>query len=261
MILLSKAKLKYILSLKTSKIRQKYGVFIVEGEKMAQEVLTHKGIEIELICGLESWILSNESLTHSFYEKTIVVSDSELKQISNLTTPNKVFIVAKIPTPPDLLKKQDKSDDALLQKSFSFFLDGIQDPGNMGTIMRIADWFSIPYIFCSKLCVDVWQPKVVQASMGAFLRVQALEIDFSDLKNSFPDLPVFAAILRGDNIFENNNFPKNGIIVIGNEGSGISEDIIAQADYKITIPGGGGAESLNAAISTGIIAATLIHKK
>lgn len=250
-MLLSKAKLKYILTLKTSKIRQKYGVFIVEGEKMAQEVLTHKGIEIELICGLESWIQQHSIILNRFPNNAITVTEFELKQISNLTTPNKVFIVAKIPPP--------QYDEALIQKSFSIYLDGIQDPGNMGTILRIADWFSMPYVFCSKTCVDIWQSKVVQASMGAFLRVQAIEVDFFDLKKRFPDLPSFAAILRGDNIFEKTDFPKHGIIVIGNEGSGISEDIIAQADYKITIPGGGGAESLNAAVSTGIIAATLIN--
>lgn len=250
-MLLSKAKLKYILTLKTSKIRQKYGVFIVEGEKMAQEVLTHKSIEIELICGLESWIQQHSIILNRFPNNTITVTDSELKQISNLTTPNKVFIVAKIPPP--------QYDEVLIQKSFSIYLDGIQDPGNMGTILRIADWFSMPYVFCSKTSVDIWQSKVVQASMGAFLRVQAIEVDFFDLKQRYPDLPSFAAILRGDNIFEKNDFPKHGIIVIGNEGSGISEDIIAQADYKITIPGGGGAESLNAAVSTGIIAATLIN--
>ena len=252
-MLLSKAKLKYIASLKTTKIRQKYGVFIVEGEKIAQEVLIHKSIEIETICALETWIQRNEFILEPFFNKIITVSEAELKQISNLTTPNKVLIIAKIPPP--------QYDDDLIQNTFSFYLDGIQDPGNMGTIIRIADWFSIPYIFCSKTCVDMWQPKVVQASMGAFLRVQVIEMDFFDLKNRFPNLPTFAAILRGDNIFENNKFPKQGIVIIGNEGSGISENIIAQADFKITIPGGGGAESLNAAVSTGIIAATLIHKK
>jgi RNA methyltransferase, TrmH family len=250
-MLLSKAKLKYLLTLKTSKIRQKYGVFIVEGEKMAQEVLMHEGIEIEMICALESWIQTHEFMLQPFSNQTITLTESELRQVSNLTTPNKVFIIARIPTP--------QYDDILIQKSFSIYLDGIQDPGNMGTIMRIADWFSISYIFCSKTCVDIWQPKVVQSSMGAFLRVQGIEADFLDLKNRFPDLPVFAAILRGDNIFEKNNFPKKGIIVIGNEGSGISEAIIAAADFKITIPGGGGAESLNAAVSMGIIAAALIH--
>ncbi len=250
-MVLSKVKHKYIVSLKTAKMRQKYGVFIVEGDKMAQEVLAHKSIEIETICALETWIQNYEFTLRPFFNKIITVTETELKHISNLTTPNKVLIIAKIPTP--------QYDNVLIQKSFSLYLDGIQDPGNMGTIMRIADWFSIPYIFCSTTCVDTWQPKVVQSSMGAFLRVQAFEMDFFDLKKHFPNLPTFAAILRGDNIFEKNTFPKHGIIVIGNEGRGISDNIIAQADYKITIPGGGGAESLNAAVSTGIIAATLIH--
>ena len=251
-MLLSKAKLKYIVSLKATKIRQKYGVFIVEGDKMVQEVLTLKSIEIEWICSLETWIEDNNSLLRPFFDKIITVSEAELKQLSNLTTPNKVLIIAKIPTP--------QYQTTVVQKSFSLYLDGIQDPGNMGTILRIADWFSIPYVFCSKTCVDVWQPKVVQASMGAFARVQAIEMDFFDLKNKMPDVPIFAAILRGANIFEKNDLPQKGIIVIGNEGHGISKDIIAASDFKITIPGGGGAESLNAAVSTGIIVATLIYK-
>ncbi|MBL7816195.1 MAG: RNA methyltransferase [Saprospiraceae bacterium] len=250
---LSKAKLKYLLSLKTNKIRQKYGVFVVEGDKMAQEVLTHKGIQIDVICGLESWIQQYHFLLKPNLHTVITVSEAELKQISNLTTPNKVLIVAHV-IPPQY-------DEALIQHSFSLYLDGIQDPGNMGTILRIADWFSMPYVFCAKTCVDVWQPKVVQASMGAFLRVKTLTVDFADLVARFPHLPTFAAVLRGQNIFEMQGFPPKGLIIIGNEGNGISEAVIEQAQYKITIPGGGGAESLNAAVSTGIIAATLTQRR
>ena len=141
---------------------------------------------------------------------------------------------------------------------FSFYLDGIQDPGNMGTIMRIADWFSIPYIFCSETSVDIWNPKVVQSSMGAFLRVKAFEVNFQDIKTHFPNLPIFATILRGDNIFKM-DAPSKGIIVIGNEGSGISDTILNQTDFKISIPGGGGAESLNAGVATGIVCAVLCN--
>lgn len=250
--MLSKAKLKYVESLRLKKQRQRHNAFIIEGEKMAVEVLTSKNIEIESIFALESWVAVNELLVRPHLSKIITVSETELKQLSNLSTPNKIVIVAQIPT-------LRYNDDAAIKNSFSLYLDGIQDPGNLGTILRIADWFSISYVFCSLETVDVWNPKVVQSSMGAFLRVRSLELPFSELKTRFPDLPVFATVLRGDDLF-NPNFPQRGIIVIGNEGNGISEEIIALADYKITIHGGGGAESLNAAVSTGIVVATLTRK-
>jgi RNA methyltransferase, TrmH family len=251
---LSKAKNKHLQALKLKKFREELGLFTVEGEKIAAELLSSKSIEIDEIFAVESWINANRNALWAHQTKVVDVSEAELKLISNLTTPNKVLIVAKKGTP------QYNAD--LIQKSFSFYLDGIQDPGNLGTILRIADWFSIPYVFCSPKTVELWNPKVIQASMGAFLRVQSLEIDFPELKYQFPELPVFAAILKGDNVFETvikPDFPRRGIVIIGNEGSGISENLIEKADFKITIPGGGGAESLNAAVSTGILAAVLTN--
>ena len=250
----SKAKNKHLQALKLKKFREELGLFTVEGEKIAAELLLSKSTEIEEIFALESWITENQRALWPHQTKIVAVSESELKQISNLTTPNKVLIVARKPTP--------QYDDVLLQKSFSFYLDGIQDPGNLGTILRIADWFSIPYVFCSPTTVDAFNPKVIQASMGAFLRVRTFEVDFDSLKKRYPKLPVFAAILRGHNIFETvaqKDFPRRGIVIIGNEGKGISDELIEQADFKITIPGGGGAESLNAAVSTGILAAVLTN--
>ncbi len=227
-----------------------YGNFIVEGEKMALELLQDKNIDIEEILALETWVSDNHGILKPFFNKIITITEAELKHISNLTTPNNVFIVAKKPIV--------KLDNNLINHHFSLFLDGIQDPGNMGTIIRIADWFSIPYIFCSENCVDIWNPKVVQASMGAFLRVNMIEMSFDKLKKHYPDLPVFATILRGGNIFDK-DYPHQGIIVIGNEGSGVSDDIVRVSDYHITIPGGGGAESLNVGVATGIVCAVLIN--
>ena len=227
-----------------------YANFIVEGEKMAVELLNDQNIDVEMILALENWISDNSKILKPYSNKIITLTESELKQISNLTTPNKVFIVAKQP--------KIVLDEALINNNFSLYLDGIQDPGNMGTIMRIADWFSIPYILCSETSVDMWNPKVVQASMGAFLRVKTIEIDFKDIKQRFPKLPVFATILRGGNIFKK-SFPRRGIIVIGNEGNGVSENIIQQSDFPITIPGGGSAESLNVGVATGIVCAVLIN--
>ena len=251
---LSKAKNKHLQALKLKKFREEFGLFTVEGEKMAAELLMSKSTEIEEIFALESWIAANQAVLWAHQTKIIAVSEVELKQISNLTTPNKVLVVAR--------KSPPQYNDDLIQKSFCFYLDGIQDPGNLGTILRIADWFSIPYVFCSPTTVELYNPKVIQSSMGAFLRVRSMELDFDSLKNRYPKLPVFAAILRGHNIFETvaeKDFPRRGIVIIGNEGNGISDDLIEKADFKITIPGGGGAESLNAAVSTGIIAAILTN--
>jgi RNA methyltransferase, TrmH family len=250
--MLSKQKVKYLQSLKSTKFRQKYGNFVVEGDKIAQETLNSKNFQIEHIIALETWIEAHSMLLKPHFNKILTATEADLKTISSLTTPNKVIVVAK-QVPPQY-------DDILISQSFSLYLDGIQDPGNMGTIMRIADWFSIPYIFCSSSCVDIWNAKVLQASMGAFLRVKVIEVDFDTLKKRYPNLPIFASILRGANIFEQ-KFPKQGIIVIGNEGSGISENIIQQADHNITIPSdGNGAESLNAAVATGIIVSVLRYR-
>jgi RNA methyltransferase, TrmH family len=251
---LSKAKNKHLQALKLKKFREDLGLFTVEGEKMVAEILSSKSTEIEEIFALDSWIAANEKALWAHQTKIVAVSEAELKLISNLITPNKVLVVAKKTTLP--------YNNEIIGKSFCFYLDGIQDPGNLGTILRIADWFSIPYVFCSPNTVELWNPKVIQASMGAFLRVRSSEITFEELTNRFPELPIFAAILMGDNVFETvikPDFPRRGIVIIGNEGQGISAELIEKAQFKITIPGGGGAESLNAAVSTGIIAAVLTN--
>lgn len=246
--MLSKQKIKYIQSLSIKKMRQKYGTFIIEGDKMARELLHDKSMEIEHIFALETWIDTNKEALKPYFNKTLTVTTQELKEISNLTTPNKVLIIAKIPPPQ--LKAQ------IIENNLTIYLDGIQDPGNMGTILRIADWFSIPYVLCSGTCVDVFSPKVIQACMGAIYRVKTTEISFNAFQNSFPNLPVLVTQLRGENIFKT-TLPDKAILVIGNEGNGVSADIVSKAQFMISIPGGGGAESLNAAVATGIICAAL----
>jgi RNA methyltransferase, TrmH family len=248
---LSKNKIKYIQSLKLKKFRDEHEVFVVEGEKMALELISHKSIEIEQIIAIETWIQAHQNALKSHFNKILTATEADLKQISNLSTPNKVFIIAK-KSLPEYLEKITKNN-------FTLYLDGIQDPGNMGTILRIADWFSIPNIFCSHETVEVWNPKVIQSSMGAFLRVHTQEVNFRNLKNFLPDVPVFATVINGQNIFDLKKEKEltNGIIVIGNEGKGVSEEVLKLSDYKISIPGGGGAESLNAAVATGIVCAIL----
>ena len=150
--------------------------------------------------------------------------------------------------------------DQPTKSNFVLYLDGIQDPGNMGTIWRIADWFCISSLYCSDTCVDVWNPKVIQSCMGAFLRVPTCEINFADLQKELPSYRIYGAVLDGNNIFEIKNDLQNGIIVIGNEGNGISQEILKEIQYKISIPKSGKAESLNAAVATGIICAVLMNR-
>ena len=134
-------------------------------------------------------------------------------------------------------------------------MDGIQDPGNMGSIIRISDWFGIKNIVCSPDCVDVYNPKVIQAAMGSHLRVDFFEESLSDYLQMIK-IPSFAAVLDGKTVYEMKRMDK-AVLLIGNEGKGISEQLISMATHKVTIPSSGGAESLNAAISTGILCALL----
>ncbi len=261
-MMLSKPKIKFIQSLHQKKFRQMYGNFIVEGDKIVRELLMQRKMGIEAIYALETWVVANATLLKPHFSKILTVSEAELKQISALTTPNQVLAVAKKPSDFEV-KKDDlfsENQQKLIAQNISLYLDAIQDPGNMGTILRIADWFSIPYVFCSPDCVEVWSPKVVQASMGACLRVDTYAIDFFDLKKLTPSVSVMVAALKGQNIFTE-NVPKKGIVVIGNEGNGVRPEIFESADFLINIPGGGGSESLNAAVATGIICAQLIHRK
>jgi TrmH family RNA methyltransferase len=142
------------------------------------------------------------------------------------------------------------------QQEWCLALDDVQDPGNMGTIIRIADWFGIKHIACSPGCVDVYNPKVVQSAMGSHLRVQVHETELGDFIKGL-GLPVFAATLHGENVYQLPK-PGYGILLLGNESKGVSEELINIATRKVTIPGKGGAESLNVAVSAGILCALLV---
>ena len=246
--MLSKNIIKYVRSLKFKKFRQKYNNFVVEGDKIAQEMLHFKNIEIENIFALNSWIETNDRLLKFHKDKLISVTEKELNKISLLQTPNNVLIVAK--------RFSDNFDVEEVSNGLSLYLDGIQDPGNMGTIIRIADWFGIKTVFCAPNNVTLYNAKVLQATMGAFMRVKVVDLPFSVLSTKFPDLPVYGTVLGGDNIFKL-KLDQKAIIVVGSEGQGISQEVMDQLDYKIMIPSSSkdGAESLNAAVATGIVCA------
>jgi TrmH family RNA methyltransferase len=175
-----------------------------------------------------------------------IVKESELATLSSLQTPNNVLLV--VPAP-------EKKTVPVLNEWY-IALDDLQDPGNMGTIIRIADWFGIRNIVCSPGCVDVYNPKVVQSAMGGHLRVDIYEADLIDFLSA-NTLPKIAATLGGSNVYEMERLDA-GVLIIGNESKGISGKVAAMATKQVTIPRKGGAESLNAGVSAGILCALLL---
>lgn len=246
---ISKNKAKYIRSLRQKKFRQKYNKFIAEGDKLALEILQSPRTKIELLLATPQWLDKYAPLLKKVQE-ILSVSETELKTLSALHTPNQVLLVADIPT--------NVIDTAVVQNDWSLYLSTIQDPGNMGTILRIADWFGVQHIFCSNDTVDVYNSKVVQSTMGAFLRTQIIEMRFEDFQTQFPDVPSFGAVLNGTSVYAN-PLPQNGILVMGNESKGLAKDLQLQLHHRITIPAhrASGMESLNVGVATGIICAEI----
>lgn len=251
--MISKAKLQFLRSLHLSKFRQGLGKFLIEGEKMALEGLRQATINIDELFALEPWLAQYQPLLLRSKVKCHPVNDEELKKISLLNTPNQVLMVAQKPA--------DAADAEVLKNDLSIFLDGIQDPGNAGTILRIADWFGIRQVIFSPDSVEPFHPKVVQASMGAIYRVHLVEAELSFVMKLAPGLDVIGAALDGENLFEMIPVSK-GILVIGNEARGLSEKVQSCISRKVFIPRhpAGGAESLNAAVAAGIICAVLRNR-
>ncbi len=245
--MLSKSQNKYIRSLALQKHRDEERVYLAEGTKISEEWL-QSGEQVKIIVATEQWLLAHRQLTERHPEADIYpVTEDELVALSLLPAPNQVMLVVRRPA-YELPETVDE---------WCIALDKLQDPGNMGTIIRIADWFGIRYIFSSMDSVDAYNPKVVQAAMGGHLRVQVVKTDLPVFLSSV-SLPVIAATLGGTNIYEVTP-PAAGVLVIGNESKGISESLQAIATQKIMIPRIGGAESLNAGVSAGIICAFMLR--
>ncbi|MCB0700328.1 MAG: RNA methyltransferase [Chitinophagales bacterium] len=219
-------------------------MFIAEGDKIAKEWLMSDW-NIKMIVATADWVEQNHQLVTKHNAELFTVPDHELKNVSTLQTPNKVLLVVS-------MAKQTSEVGA---GDWSIALEHIQDPGNMGTIIRIADWFGIKHIIASEDCVEFFNPKVVQAAMGGHIRVSLHEAKLKELISK-TEQPVYAAALDGDDIYSLTDV-KPGIILIGNESKGLSQDLLDTASQKVTIPRKGGAESLNAAVATGILAALL----
>lgn len=243
---LSINQLKYLKSLHLRKFRQKYHNFIVEGTKIAEEVLSGQTLGVEGIFAVPEWVETNSALWKDRENILTVISAEELKKVSLLSSPNQVLLVVKEPSVT--------FDKIHVSQNLSLYLEDLRDPGNFGTILRIADWFGIPWVFCSPESVEIYNPKVIQASMGAFLRIKCLSMEFSELCRELPEVPVYGTVLDGAPVFHA-DLSGRAIIVIGNESRGISDNLQPFLSHRISIPRGsaGGAESLNAAVATGII--------
>lgn len=242
--MIAKSKLKYIQSLDHKKFRDEAGVFLVEGPKMVAEILQDKLLTVTGLYALQDWISANEQLVQQMpgSVEIIAVDEISLAKISQLTTPNKVVAVVR---QQPLLSTVDTSQLALV-------LDTIQDPGNLGTIIRIADWFGIGQLVCSHESADRYNPKVVQSTMGSIARVGFYYTDLPGFLTANTGTHIYAAALDGIPV-QNLGKLSTGLLVIGNESKGISREVMELVNVRVTIPRIGMAESLNAAVATGII--------
>ena len=240
---ITKSQVKYIQSLGHKKFRDQEAVFIVEGPKMVGELLHSPNMRCVQIYATKDW--SGGPLPDSVLTE---VSASELGRISSLSTPNQVLAIFGKPSFPP----------PVFNNTISLVLDGIQDPGNLGTIVRLADWFGISRVICSRDSADVFNAKAVQSTMGSIGRVPVVYEEPGDLIREHPGLPVYAAVLEGKNLYEMGRI-REGWIVVGNESKGIRPGLLERATEYITIPRIGLAESLNAAVATGIILSHLVQ--
>ena len=230
--MVTKNQIKRIISLQQKKYRKESGLFFVEGKKVIQELLDSKFTLEELFV--------TEPIFENIPQQTFI-SESDLKKISALTNPNNCLAVFRIPEP----KK-------IIEKGIILALDKIRDPGNLGTIIRLCDWFGIQNLVCSEDTVDLYNPKVLQATMGSITRVNVSYVDLNEFLSQ-TQLPIFGTFMNGTNIYKT-QLPQDGIIVMGNEANGISTEIEQLITNKITIPRfGNPTESLNVATATAII--------
>lgn len=242
--MLTKNTIKQIASLRQQKFRKELGLFVVEGRKMVEELL-HSDFETEGLYATEAFVDA-----HPSFADAEPVSEVQMEQMSGQDTPPGILAVVRIP-------EQGK---IVTSSRLVLALDGIANPGNMGTLIRTAEWFGIHDVVCSGDCVELWNPKVVQATMGSLFRVKVWKTNLTDyLKEKQSEgKSVYGALLEGENLFQMEAKPE-GILVIGSESHGIRSDILPCITHPITIPRRDGSmtESLNAAVAGAIIMAEM----
>ena len=258
--MISKNKIKYIRSLEQKKNRNKEGKFVAEGFKVVDDLLALQ--PADLIVATQEWLHGKHLADQT---EVIEVTEEELKKVSFLQHPQQVLAVFRQDTGCNKQDSNNSQEEAkennfgfskINTQELSLALDGVQDPGNLGTIIRIADWFGITHIYCSQDTADVYNPKVVQATMGSIARVKVEYGNLLALVESLPaDVPVYGTLLDGDNIYQQ-QLENRGLIVMGNEGKGISPALAKKVNRRLLIPnfpeGRATADSLNVAIATAI---------
>ena len=247
--MLSKSQISFIKSLHQKKYRKEHGLFLVEGIKSITEFIQSNYEMHSIFYNSEQFnLLPKLAANINLFE----VNNVELGKISTLQTPQGFLAVVRIP-------KKEIIDQSALKNNFTLVLDGVQDPGNFGTIIRTADWFGFKQIICSEDTVEAFNPKTVQATMGSLARV---DIYYEDLPSflSLNRLPIFGALLDGESIYKT-NWGKEGLVILGNEGKGISAEIIKKVNHPVTIPRFGEAESLNVAVSAAVFCSELVRVK
>ena len=250
--MISKNQLKYVRQLEQKKYRKREGLFVAEGVKVVNDLLLR--YQPKMLFATHEY-LETHPLHNATFE-TIEVSPDELTRLSFQQHPQQVLALFPIPTINYNLSS--------INNNLSLALDGVQDPGNLGTIIRIADWFGIENIYCSEDTVDAWNPKVVQATMGSISRVNLIYIDLPQmLDNLQSDFPVYGTFLDGKNIYDE-SLSQEGLVIMGNEGNGISDAVRSRVNRRLLIPDfhqGETADSLNVAIATAITCSEFRRRK
>lgn len=242
--MISKPKIKLIVSLSQKKFRDELGLFIAEGTKLVLDLAP--SFVCTLLIATPEWIEEHNTF-HA--QEVIEVDGTEFKKISNQKSPQGVLAIFEKPT--------HALDYVGLTQNLSLALDDIQDPGNLGTILRIADWFGIANVFCSEHTADAYSPKAVQATMGALARVKVHSVNLPDFLNSCKGkLPIYGTFMDGKNIYSH-SLTQQGVIVMGNEGNGISLEIEKLVSHRLLIPnyptGQATSESLNVGVATALV--------
>lgn len=242
--MLSKNKVKYLHSLQLKKNRKTEGVFVAEGAKLVGELLGH--FPCRYVCMTEDCALTIPSGC-----ECDIITDEELRRVSTLECPQQILAVFSQPV-------YTASIADIAPQELVIALDEVQNPGNLGTIIRLADWFGIRHIFCSQVCADVFNPKTVQATMGGLARIQVHYCNLAEELAKLRNTPIYGTFLDGDSIYKQ-SLSASGVIVMGNEGRGVSTDVAALVTHRLLIPnypeGTQTTESLNVAIATAVVCA------
>jgi TrmH family RNA methyltransferase len=247
--MLTKSQVKYIQSLSQKKFRDSENAFVAEGQKIINDLLDAGNVRPLHIYAMADWL----KLQGHLDMETVEVNEKELERISFLKSPQQALAVFEKPIFPDFEPK------TALKGNLTLMLDSIQDPGNLGSLIRTADWFGIRQIISSKNSADPFSPKIIQSTMGSIARVRVMQIDLVDFLNEQdPSIPVFSTVLEGKSLYQMEAVPE-AILIIGNESRGISPGLISLSSLKITIPkiGQSGAESLNASVAAAVVIAWL----